>query len=212
MSTSDKFKQINQVATYYDSISEEYNFETFELDLSDIANEFLKYLPERATVLDAGCGTGRDILFFKKRGIATIGIDVSKKMCEMARANTSSSDLEIINLSFEKIEWLNRFDGVWANASLVHLDDLDLVEVLTKLIASLKNGGFLYFSLKEKGSKIFDNTRVFCLRNEVEIKNILSVFSEIVLIKLWISADLRVNHKGNRWNNVILQKRERHEK
>jgi len=100
--------------------------------------------PPPFTLLDFGCGPGRDLLYFRSQGHEAIGLDGSAPFVDMARANAGC---EVWHQSFLKLSLpAARFHGVFANASLFHVPDQELPRVLRELHAALVVGGVLFCS------------------------------------------------------------------
>lgn len=96
------------------------------------------------TILDFGCGPGRDLKTFSDLGHNAIGLDGAAQFVEMARAYSAC---EVWQQDFLQLDLpLNRFDGVFANASLFHVASQELPRVLVELHATLKPGGVLFAS------------------------------------------------------------------
>jgi SAM-dependent methyltransferase len=101
-------------------------------------------LPPPWTILDLGCGPGRDLLTFKRLGHHVIGLDGAPEFVAMARANAGC---EVWHQDFLALDLPRaRFDGIFANAALFHLPSLALPEVLARLSATLKPSGVLFTS------------------------------------------------------------------
>jgi len=95
-------------------------------------------------ILDFGCGPGRDLLRFKSLGHQPVGLDGAPRFCEMAY---EYADVEVLHQNFLNLELAPaHFDGIFANATLFHVPQQELHQVLTKLFASLKPGGVLFSS------------------------------------------------------------------
>ncbi|MFL9924974.1 class I SAM-dependent methyltransferase [Herbaspirillum lusitanum] len=96
------------------------------------------------SILDFGCGPGRDLLAFKALGHQPVGLDGTLGFVEMARA---ASGCEVWHQDFLQLDLpAGRFDGVYANASLFHVPSAALPSVLAQLHATLKTGGILFSS------------------------------------------------------------------
>ena len=131
--------------SYYDAHAKEYAELTVKADMSPAYDRFLAYLPAGAGILDAGCGSGRDSLCFIKKGYDVTMLDASAGMCRCAEALTGRRAL---CMKFDEIEFADRFDGIWACASLLHVSEKELESVLTKFYRALRAGGVLYASWK----------------------------------------------------------------
>jgi len=95
-------------------------------------------------ILDFGCGPGRDLKTFSGLGHTAVGLDGALQFVEMAR---SYSGCEVWQQDFNRLDLpQNRFDGVFANASLFHVASQELPRVLRDLVATLKPGGVLFAS------------------------------------------------------------------
>ena len=96
------------------------------------------------TVLDFGCGPGRDLAYFRSLGHEAVGLDGCRAFCAMARERTGCEVIEqdFLALSLPPA----RFDGVFANASLFHVPGAEVARVLGELRAAMKSRGVLFAS------------------------------------------------------------------
>lgn len=106
---------------------------------------FVGYLPSGARVLDAGCGPGRDLKEMAALGLEVVGVDNSQELLAMVPGEiaTLNADLRAIPLADES------FDGIWANASLLHLPRNEMRIALRELHRLLRRGGHCMVSVKE---------------------------------------------------------------
>jgi SAM-dependent methyltransferase len=96
------------------------------------------------TILDFGCGPGRDLKAFTDLGHVAVGLEGSARFAAMAR---EYSGCEVLEQDFLRLDLPSaRFDGVFANAVLFHVPTLELPRVLGELHAALKPGGVLFSS------------------------------------------------------------------
>jgi SAM-dependent methyltransferase len=100
--------------------------------------------PSPFTILDFGCGPGRDLKTFTDLGHHPVGLEGAERFAEMARTH---SGCEVWHQSFLALSLPpEHFDGVFANASLFHVPGQELPRVLRQLHATLKAGGVLFSS------------------------------------------------------------------
>jgi SAM-dependent methyltransferase len=108
---------------------------------------FASLLPEGARVLDAGCGSGQKAKFFQDRGAHVLGIDFSGKLLEIARQTSPASDFRLLDL--RDVHTLSEeFEGVFAQASLLHIPKAETFSVIEGMVSRLVPGGLLYIAVK----------------------------------------------------------------
>ncbi|HTN84646.1 MAG TPA: class I SAM-dependent methyltransferase [Sorangium sp.] len=96
------------------------------------------------TILDLGCGPGRDLAAFRAAGHTPVGLDGSARFVEMARRHAGC---EVLHQDFLRLDLgAERFDGIFANASLFHVPSGELPRVLRELHAALRPRGVLFTS------------------------------------------------------------------
>ena len=131
---------------HYDSRAEDFWQGTRDHDVSQNMAALLKHIEGAPpfTILDFGCGPGRDLKAFTDQGHVAVGLEGSARFAAMAREHSSCEVLEqdFLNLDLPA----GRFDGVFANASLFHVPGRELPRVLLELHAALKPGGVLFSS------------------------------------------------------------------
>ena len=96
------------------------------------------------SILDFGCGPGRDLCYFRSLGHDVVGLDGAASFVEMARR---LSGCEVLHQDFLSLDLpAARFDGVFANASLFHVPSQEIARVLSQLHATLRSNGVLFAS------------------------------------------------------------------
>ena len=132
--------------THYDDHALEFWQGTREHDVSQNIQALLQAIeaPPPWTLLDFGCGPGRDLKTFKQLGHIAIGLEGAARLAAMAREH---SGCEVLEQNFLALALpAASFDGVFANASLFHVPGVALPRVLGDLFAALKPGGVLFSS------------------------------------------------------------------
>ncbi len=120
--------------------------ETRDHDVSQNISALLRHLPESGpyTILDLGCGPGRDLVTFRDLGHETFGLDGAEHFVRLAQEHSSC---EVFHQNFLNLDLPDqRFDGIFANAVLFHVPSQELPRVLGQLWHSLKPGGALFSS------------------------------------------------------------------
>jgi len=131
---------------HYDQRAEEFWQGTRAHDVSQNIAALLRHIeaPPPFTILDFGCGPGRDLKTFAGLGHVALGLEGSARLAAMARRY---SGCEVLEQEFLRLDLPpQRFDGVFANASLFHVPGQELARVLLQLRATLKPGGALFSS------------------------------------------------------------------
>jgi 2-polyprenyl-3-methyl-5-hydroxy-6-metoxy-1,4-benzoquinol methylase len=189
---------------YYSRAAAEFSTSTLNLDLSHIYKQFLNHVPHGGKILDAGCGSGRDALAFKQMGYEVTAFDACEPMAKIASQNLSQ---RVHVLRFEELSFEDAFDGIWACASLLHVNKADLPNVLTRLGSALHQGGALYVSFKLGNTERTDaNGRFFLDLDQCGLQQALSGCLNLSLQKDWITSDCRPGRAEEYWLNAIIQK------
>ena len=126
---------IDKTIDFYNKNAENYCSKTIGIDLTQIYEKFLKYIPKQGAILDLGCGSGRDSLYFLNNGFDVTSMDAS---IEMVKLSSKLINQKTIHRKIEDIDFKDKFDGIWACASLLHINKNATVDVYNKLLSALK--------------------------------------------------------------------------
>ncbi len=187
---------------YYNENAEVFYTSTVDVDMSLWRNKFLSHVIEGGNILDAGCGSGRDSKAFLDKGFSVVAFDASVKMCEMASENIGQ---KVFNMTFEDVEFDEEFDGVWACASLLHVEQKHLPDALARLNKSLTDQGTFYASFKLGDGTTYKGGRSFSNFTEATIKPLLED-AGFVICESGITSDVRPGRENEKWINVIARK------
>jgi SAM-dependent methyltransferase len=173
---------VSKTGDYYDRQAEAYRERTRACDLAPFYEAFLSRLPAGAHILDAGCGPGRDTMAFLARGFRVTAIDASAAMVEVAtRVTGQPARVQ----RFQDIEQEAAFDGIWANASLLHVPVRDIDDVLARLARALVPGGLLHASVKVgDGERVAPDGRLFLDYSEASLRALFARCPALQLVSL----------------------------
>ena len=175
--------------------------------MQPLYNEFLPLVQTKGHILDAGCGSARDAKAFKDKGFEITATDASIELVKIA---TQYLGQPVELKTFQQINDINLFDGIWCCASLLHVPFDELDSIFTKLSTALKSNGVLYVSFKygePKTTPREHNGRQFTDLNETSLNNLLANQKNLQLNKTWITGDRRAEREGEQWLNAIIIKK-----
>ena len=146
LSSQDLEAIADRTLEHYNQRAEDFWEGTRDHDVSQNMAALFRYIEGEPpfTILDFGCGPGRDLKVFAELGHVAIGLEGAERFALMARAH---SGCDVWQQDFLKLDLPdNHFDGVFANAALFHVPSQELPRVLFDLHATLKPGGVLFSS------------------------------------------------------------------
>jgi SAM-dependent methyltransferase len=188
---------------FYNNMAADFVQGTIHADVEFLRQSFLKYLPQGATILDLGCGSGRDSKYFLDKGYSVTAVDGSEELCRLAGAYIGR---EVAQVTFDRLEYYQMFDGIWACASLLHVPSLQLPDIFGRISRALKPGGYLYVSFKYGAFEGERNGRYFTDLTEEKLTNIISHHEELEIKEMAVSNDVRQDRHDEKWINAIIRK------
>ena len=174
---------------------------TFVIDMEDARTRFLRHVPAGGRILDVGCGSGRDSKRFAELGYA---VDARDRSREIADEATRRTGLAVRVEDVLEMDDRDAFDGIWASAMLIHLDDADFDEAVRRLSRALRPGGALYISLKESERVDVADGRTFRFRSPEEASRSIRACGMLRLVEEWSVED--GPPKETRWFNAIARR------
>lgn len=189
---------------YYNKNAEEFYNATASADMSETCNKFLKYIAPGGKILDAGCGSGRDSLYFIKHGYKVVSIDASE---EMVRLSSKLTGQQTLLMKFEDVDFKDEFDGIWACASLLHVPKAKIKSVMTKLAQALKENGIFFGSFKYGEGEEYRGERLFNFYDENSLRALLGEIKQLEILEIWITEDVRPGKEGEMWANCLCRRK-----
>jgi len=177
---------ITSTIAVYDKVAKEYTKKAEARGPKIERSHFMKIIPEHGTVLDVGCGSGRDAKVFCDHGFLVTGVDLSGKLLEIAKQNAPKATFikdDIRSLQFPP----QSFDGIWAQASLLHVKHEEIQTVLKSFFIMLKPNGTLYIAVKAGSGE-----RFAVMKSTPGEKRFFSFYSKASLKDALVSAGFRV--------------------
>lgn len=188
---------------YYNKNADHFMDETVAVNFTEIQKMFLNLLPHGGRILDFGCGSGRDALEFCKRGYQVDASDGSAEMCKLA---TEYTGIPVRQMLFQELSEIEKYDGIWACASILHLPKNELKNVLDKMKTALSKSGIIYTSFKYGTFEGERNGRYFTDFTEESFEKFAKQIKGFQIKKMWITGDVRVGREKEKWLNIIMQK------
>ena len=223
---------MNKTIDYYNKNARSYFDATAGADFSEAYAKFCAFLPERARILDAGCGSGRDLRAFRDMGYEVVGLDASEQLAALAREHLAADrdqgaeaarhepaaereksaaapwhEPAALIICADMATWVSDtpFDGVWACASLLHLEEEKLRGFFGNLEKNLAPGGVLYVSVKAGGVTGTDEKgRYMRYFEEPQLRELFAA-AGLEILEFWESRD-KLDRGGFTWLNMIGRK------
>lgn len=193
----------NITLDYYNTNATSFAFSTRSVDFTQTQDKFLHFLSPTASILDFGCGSGRDTKYFLDAGMQVDATDGSEELCKLASEYT---EIPVRQMLFEELDAKAQYDGIWACSSILHLSQESLEDVLRKMIAALKENGIIYTSFKYGTFEGERNGRFFTDFTEETFREFVADVDGIRIEEMWITGDVRPGRGDERWLNLILRK------
>ena len=192
------------MSTFYEKNHQQYFDCTVGIDPSAFLEPLTRLLEPQATILDIGCGSGRDLLWFAKRGFHPTGFEQAPNLARLAREH---ADCPVIEGDFCRYNFSNlQFSALVFVGSLVHLPKEAIPTILKSTCQALIPNGLILITMKEgNGTSRAADGRVFTLWSREEIEKIFAAnnlhildfsrqISKLRPNDVWLGYVLRLNN------------------
>lgn len=191
MNTTNKFYEENAAAYFSQTINTPMSYD-----------RFLAYLAPRSTIMDLGCGSGRDAKHFMEQGYQVHALDSSVALGQLV---STTLTIPVTISTIEEWAPAKKYDGIWSCASLLHLEWSEIKSFFARLPHFLEQNGVIFVSVKSGIETGFDEKgRYFTNFTEEMVEEILTLVPQLALEELWYSGD-NLNRDGFKWMNFIIK-------
>ena len=192
----------NKTLDYYNENAKLFVQGTVAVDFSETQERFISALSGKR-ILDFGCGSGRDTKYFLDAGLDVSASDGSDELCRIAGEYTG---ITVKHMLFQELDETEKYDGIWACSSILHLPKDELKDVLKKMVRALCDGGVIYTSFKYGTFEGERNGRYFTDFTEETFKEFVRDTDDTAIEDYWITGDVRPGRGEEKWLNLILRK------
>lgn len=193
----------NKTIDYYNENAKDFVQGTISVDFTKVQHKFIERLEKGDYILDFGCGSGRDTKYFIDNGFKVDAIDGSEELCKLASDYTG---INVKHMYFQQLSDIDKYNGIWACSSILHLKYEELVRVIEKMNLALKQNGIIYTSFKYGDFEGERNGRYFTDITEISFKKLIENIKNLKIEEYWITSDVRPGRGEEKWLNLILRK------
>lgn len=188
---------------FYNNNAEEFFNNTVNADMSATYSLFEENLSDiDGEILDLGCGSGRDAKHFIDKGYKVTALDLSPVLA--AKASKYIGQQVIIG-DMKDLDYSDKFIGIWACASLLHLTEDEVFETIKRCHKALKKDGVLYASFKYGENNYEKDGRSFTCFTRDKFLNLIEGL-DFYYRATFETGDVRPGRENEKWLNVILKK------
>ena len=192
----------NKTLDYYNQNANAFVESTVSVDFKKTQDKFIEILQGKR-VLDFGCGSGRDTKYFIEAGLDVTATDGSEELCKSASEYTG---IKVEQMLFQELNEIDKYDGIWACSSILHLPKEELKSVFSKMIQALCSNGIIYTSFKYGNFEGERNGRFFTDFTLDTFEEFVQDINNITIDDYWITGDVRPGREEEKWLNLILRK------
>lgn len=196
---------VDDTVGWYDRAASAYAADTLARNPIDLQADFVARLPKGGAILDAGSGSGRDTLAFLAAGYDVDAFDASEALAGLSSRLTGR---QTTLTRFETYEGpKDRYDGVWAFASLLHVLEADLPDSVRRLERVLKPGGWLFANFKlGQGQRIDERGRRYTDMTPDRVKLLFAEAAGWSEVSTTVEVAAAAFGEPTGWVNVLARK------
>lgn len=194
---------MNTTIEYFDQNAERCFADAFTITERTNQDHFLSYVKPGGSILDFGCGSGRDTAYFRERGYRVTPTDGSREMCRLA---SEYLGMPVRVLEFGELADIDCYDGIYASASIMHVEYERLLDILPKLARALRKEGVLYVSFKYGETDGYLGKRYYTNMTEERLARMLAQVPQLEVVEQGIFGNEHPGQPDFRWLYAYLRK------
>lgn len=181
----------------------------------DSTDYFISLIGSGGSVLDVGCGAGTTAKYLTEHEVEVTGVDFSEKMIEIAKEVSPLSKFHVMTFK-DAGNIKDTFDGLFMQASLLHVAKSEVKNILTGLSRLLKPGGYFYVAVKERREGQVEEEEKTEIDIGYEYKRFFSYFTRDELERYFVELGMKEVHFATTpsgktiWLQMIFKKLENH--
>lgn len=201
----------DEIKLFYDLTAEKTADAWYQEEiLKPTIEDFVSLLPNKPRILDLGCGTGHESMRISETGATVVGIDYSEKSINIARKRARKCQFEVVD--FRNLDSsLGKFEGVFACASLIHINNEQFPRVLKNIKNVIKKDGYVALIILE-GEGIKKEWSLLDVEGEklnrtvyLHKKKMIEKIAEEIGLKFFREGYLDEKLKKYGWKNYIFK-------
>ncbi len=195
---------MNTTIEYFNEKAEKCFQDAFTITERTNQDTFLSFLKKGDRILDFGCGSGRDTAYFREKGFLVDPTDGSSEMCRLASQYLGTP---VTCMEFNELDADAVYDGIYASASIMHLEYDRLLEVFPKMIRAMRPGAVLYANFKYGDQDGYLGKRYYTYMTEDRFAALLERFPELETVRTGIFGNEHPGQPDFRWLYAYLRKK-----
>jgi len=114
-----------------------------------------KYIQEGDSLLELGCGNGRDSIFFANNGVGVVAVDQCENEIFVLSNEQQLSNLKFLTGDFTKLEDLGKFNHIYSRFTLHSITEQEESDTIKWAYEHLENGGVLLIEARGKMNELY---------------------------------------------------------
>lgn len=194
---------MKETLDYYNQHSNLFFNGTIHTDMHSSYTEFLPLVKKGGHLLDLGAGSGRDSKYFLQQGFRVTAMDGSALLCKLGSQYIGQ---EIFCKTFDQIDEMETYDGIWACASLLHLPSDELLPIIQKCALALKKNAPFYLSFKYGSFSGLRDGRYYTDLTSESFLELMRNVPSLSIVKLFTTTGVSSLNEETLWLNIIVKK------